>query len=88
MTNLFSLNVYVCAGWMVMSVPYDHTASIEASSSFLMPDRFCFLSGFWQKTKYISGFLPVKYRRGISDFVEGKRNLVIVYIGNLSHDLY
>jgi hypothetical protein len=36
MTNLFSLDVYVCAGWMAMSVPYDHTASIEASSFSLL----------------------------------------------------
>ncbi|KAM0859374.1 hypothetical protein ACQ4PT_047288 [Festuca glaucescens] len=89
MTNLFSLDVYVCAGWMVMSVPYDHTASIECLSS---PMNSLYKGGIIQNSEFNSGLMgwlvPVGVQAGVSSSPSGNKYASAVSKGQPSRSVY
>ncbi|XP_047057207.1 endo-1,4-beta-xylanase 5-like [Lolium rigidum] len=85
----FLLCISLFEGWMVMSVPYDHTASIECLSS---PMNSLYKGGIIQNSEFNSGLMgwlvPVGVQAGVSSSPSGNKYASAKSKGQPSRSVY
>ncbi|KAM0892887.1 hypothetical protein ACQ4PT_025465 [Festuca glaucescens] len=85
----FLLCISLFEGWMVMSVPYDHTASIECLSS---PMESLYKGGIIQNSEFNSGLMgwlvPGGVKAGVSSSPSGNKYASAMSKGQPSRSVY
>ncbi|XP_044970779.1 endo-1,4-beta-xylanase 5-like [Hordeum vulgare subsp. vulgare] len=86
---IFLLFISLFEGWMVQSVPYDHTASIECLSS---PMRSLYKGGILQNSEFDSGLMgwlvPPGVKAGVNSSQSGNKFADAKNKGQPSHSVY